>query len=135
MCTLQLQNLSVTFSKLIFLRNIFLLNTVYSRSCTANKHAALKRPKLLLLPQFNHLVIRIDHKPYMVLIVIDPDFVPFSAVQLSTRLDVHLSRRSSTKRKIKRKLIVTGQRNHKRRVIRSDGWLKQQNRLFTGCAK
>lgn len=71
----------------------------------------------------------------MVLVVIDPNLVPLAAVQLAPRFDVHLARRAGAQREIERQLVVTGQRNHERWVVRPNGRLKQQNRLFAGGAK
>lgn len=71
----------------------------------------------------------------MILVVVDPNFVPFAAVQFAARLDVHLACCASAQRKVKSQLIVTGQRDHKRWVVVANGRLKQKDRLFASGAE
>lgn len=44
-------------------------------------HAALERAKLLLGQQIEHLVIGVYHETHMILVIVDPYFMPFAAIQ------------------------------------------------------
>lgn len=44
-------------------------------------HAALEWAKLLLGQQIKHLVICVYHETHMILVIVDPYFMPFAAIQ------------------------------------------------------
>lgn len=53
----------------------------YLQCGSPDVHAALERAKLLLGQQIEHLVIGVYHETHMILVIVDPYFMPFAAIQ------------------------------------------------------
>lgn len=96
----------------------------YSQCGATDVHAALERAKLLLWQQIEHLVIGVYHEAHMILVVVDPYFMPFAAVQPSVRVNDQLAGGARAQGEGERELVIAGQRHHERWIVRPDGWLE-----------
>lgn len=61
----------------------------------------------------------------MVLIVIDPDFVPFAAVEFAMWIDDKLTSGARAQGEIKCQLMAAGKGDHERRIVGTDRRLEE----------
>lgn len=107
----------------------------YSQCGTADVHAAFERSELLLGQQIEHLVIGVYHEAHMILVVVDPYFMPLAAVEPAVRVNDQLAGGARAEGEGERELVIAGQGHHERGIVGADRWLEQQDGLLAGGAE
>lgn len=86
----------------------------------ADKHGALKRSKLLVRRQVHHTLIRIDHHPHMVLIIVDPNLLPLAGVEFPMGFDHHLTLVALVQGELEGEEVILERKNRDRKTHHSN---------------